>query len=390
MLADQLDYIVGVDPHRDSHALAIVHVVSGAVVFESTVIANNDGYARALELAERHALGRRVFAIEGTGSFGAGLTRFLTGRGERVLEVGRLRRERRSGGKTDALDAVRAARSALSQQRPATPRAGGERQALQALVAAREGAVNAKRAGLCQLRDLLITTPEPLRSELRPLTRARLLQRLAATRPHSRPDAELRGSLLALRSIARRVLALTAEERELARRDRNDHAQARTTATRPARRRTTRRRPTRPLLVTPRPDRIGSRLRQARRRSTDTRLLRTNRPLPTRPIRRPKTQPRPAHDPRHPQTHTPRHDRLHRTTTARRQNTPRSKPLPQALPRPQPLPATRTRRSTNDRLTSIEASLTQATAFETGRCCRARFTRRGVGLGWARGSGSGR
>ena len=217
MLADQLDYIVGVDPHRDSHALAIVHVVSGAVVFEATVDANSDGYARALELAERHAPGRRAFAIEGTGSFGAGLTRFLTGRDERVLEVGRLRRERRTGGKTDALDAVRAARSVLTQRRPATPRAGGERQALQALVAAREGAVNAKRAGLCQLRDLLITTPEPLRSELRPLTRARLLQRLAATRPHSRPDAELRGSLLALRPIARRVLALTAEERELAR-----------------------------------------------------------------------------------------------------------------------------------------------------------------------------
>jgi len=67
------------------------------------------------------------------------------------------------------------------------------------------------------LRDLLITTPEPLRSELRPLTRARLLQRLAATRPHGRQDAELRGSMLALRSIARRVLQLTAEERELAR-----------------------------------------------------------------------------------------------------------------------------------------------------------------------------
>jgi hypothetical protein len=217
MLADQLDYIVGVDPHRDSHAIAVVHVISGAVVFESTVIANNDGYAQSLTLVEEHTRGRRAFAIEGTGSFGAGLTRFLTVRGERVLEVSRLRRERRTGGKTDALDAIRAARSVLSQQRPSTPRAGGERQALQALVAAREGAVNAKRAGLCQLRDLLITTPEPLRSELRPLTRARLLQRLAAIRPHSRPDAELRGSLLALRSIARRVLALTAEERELAR-----------------------------------------------------------------------------------------------------------------------------------------------------------------------------
>ena len=122
-------------------------------------------------------------------------TRFLTGRGEQVLEVGRFRRERRSGGKTDALDAVRAARSVLTSERPSRPRAGGERQALQALVAAREGAVNTKRAGLCQLRDLLITTPEPLRSELRPLTRARLLQRLAATRPDGRRDPELRGSL---------------------------------------------------------------------------------------------------------------------------------------------------------------------------------------------------
>ena len=126
MLADQLDYIVGVDPHRDSHALAVVHVRSGAVVFESTVSADSDGYAQALTLAERHAPGRRAFAVEGTGSFGAGLTRFLTGRGERVLEVGRLRRERRSGGKTDALDAVRAARSVLAQQRPGDA-AGGRR-----------------------------------------------------------------------------------------------------------------------------------------------------------------------------------------------------------------------------------------------------------------------
>ena len=216
MLADQLDYVVGVDPHRDSHALAVVHVVSGAVVFEETVIADSDGYAQALKLVDRHAPGRRAFAVEGTASFGAGLTRFLTGHDEQVLEVGRLRRERRSGGKTDALDAVRAARSVLTRERPTTPRAGGERQALQALVAAREGAVNAKRAGLCQLRDLLVTTPEPLRSELRPLTRARLLQRLAATRPGGGREPELRGSMLALRSIARRVLQLTAEERELA------------------------------------------------------------------------------------------------------------------------------------------------------------------------------
>src|SRR6266511_4101663 len=197
MLADQLDYVIGVDPHRDTHALAIVDVRTGGIVLEASVAASNVGYARACELVREHAPGRKAFAIEGTGSFGAGLTRFLADHGERVLEVGRLRRERRSGGKTDALDAVRAARSVLAQTRPAEPRTGGEREALRALMAAREGAVNAKRAGLCQLRDLLVTTPEPLRSELRPLTRAQLLRRLAAVRPTRHRDVELRGALQA-------------------------------------------------------------------------------------------------------------------------------------------------------------------------------------------------
>ena len=217
MLADELDFVVGVDPHRDSHALAVVEVRSGVVVFEASVAADGGGYVEALRVAERHAPGRRAFAIEGAGSFGAGLTRFLSGRGEQVFEVGRLRRERLSGGKTDALDAVRAARSVLTKKRPAMPRSSGEREALRALMAAREGAVNAKRAGLCQLRDLLITTAEPLRSQLRPLTQARLLSRLAATRPERRQDPEQRGTMLALRAVARRVRQLTAEERELAR-----------------------------------------------------------------------------------------------------------------------------------------------------------------------------
>jgi transposase len=217
MLADELDYVIGVDPHRDTHALAVVDVRSGGVVFEATAVADGEGYASVLRLADQHAPGRRAFAVEGTGSFGAGLTRFLAGRGERVLEVGRLRRERSSGGKSDALDAVRAARSVLGQTRPAQPRAGGEREALRALSAAREGAVTARRAGLCQLRGLLVSAPEPLRAELRSLTRAQLLRRLAAVRPEGRQDPELRGTLLALRALARRVTALTVEERELAR-----------------------------------------------------------------------------------------------------------------------------------------------------------------------------
>jgi hypothetical protein len=82
MLEDQLDYVVGVDPHRDSHSLAVVQIVSGVVVFEATIAANSDGYAQTLRLVDEHAPGRRAFAIEGTGSFGAGLTRFLTAEGE--------------------------------------------------------------------------------------------------------------------------------------------------------------------------------------------------------------------------------------------------------------------------------------------------------------------
>ena len=216
MLADELDYVIGVDPHRDTHALAVVDVRSGGVVFEATAVADGEGYACVFRLADQHAPGRRAFAVEGTGSFGAGLARFLVSREQRVLEVGRLRRERQSG-KSDALDAIRAARSVLGQARPARPRAGGEREALRALSAAREGAVTARRAGLCQLRGLLVSAPEPLRAELRSLPRAQLLRKLAAVRPEGRQDPELRGTLLALRALARRVKALTGEERELAR-----------------------------------------------------------------------------------------------------------------------------------------------------------------------------
>jgi transposase len=75
----------------------------------------------------------------------------------------------------------------------------------------------AKRAGLCQLRGLLVSAPERLRAEPRSVSRAQLLRRLAAVRPERRRDPEPRGTLLALRSLARRVNALTIEEREPAR-----------------------------------------------------------------------------------------------------------------------------------------------------------------------------
>ena len=94
MLADRVDHMLGVDTHRDAHAVAVV-APSGAVGAHATVGADARGYRRLLRFARAHAPGRRVWAIESTGSFGAGLTSFLRERGEWVVEVDRPKRPAR-------------------------------------------------------------------------------------------------------------------------------------------------------------------------------------------------------------------------------------------------------------------------------------------------------
>ena len=77
MLADELDYVVGVDTHRDQHVLAVVVVPTGAVIAQRSVAATARGYAAALRFAEEFAPGARLWAIEGAGHYGAGLARHL-------------------------------------------------------------------------------------------------------------------------------------------------------------------------------------------------------------------------------------------------------------------------------------------------------------------------
>jgi len=79
MLADELDYVIGVDRHRDEHVIAVVTAPAGAVVAGAAAPANGRGYGELLRVAERHAPRRRPWAIEGSGSYGAGLARFLAG-----------------------------------------------------------------------------------------------------------------------------------------------------------------------------------------------------------------------------------------------------------------------------------------------------------------------
>jgi transposase len=218
MLADELDYVLGVDTHRDEHVLAVVTAPAGGVVAGAAAATNGRGYRELVRVAERHAPGRRAWAIEGSGSYGAGLARFLSEHGEAVLEVSRtLRAERRLAGKNDTLDAVRIARAALASEALALPRAGERREAMRLLLIARRSAVDVRREALTQLRAVIVTAPEPLREQLRRLSLAKLLDRCSRLRRSARPAPDELAVRLVLRSLARRVLAATSEADQLER-----------------------------------------------------------------------------------------------------------------------------------------------------------------------------
>jgi transposase len=218
MLADELDYVVGVDTHRDQHAVAIVDAHTGAVIAQTTTAASARGYADAVRFADRHAPGNRLWAIEGIGHYGAGLVRHLQRQGEQVHEVDHASRgERRLHGKDDQLDAVRAARSALSHEYRARPRAGEHQEALRLLLLARRTAVETRKVALVQLRSVIVTAPDELRDQLRRLPLGELLNRCSRfRRSSSRTPAQL-AAILVLRSLARRIQAATGEAETLER-----------------------------------------------------------------------------------------------------------------------------------------------------------------------------
>jgi transposase len=218
MLADELDYVIGVDTHLEAHVLAVVAAPSGALAGRRSIAANAHGYAAALRFAAATADGARVWAIEGSGSYGAGLARFLAARGETVLEISRTpRTERRQKGKDDALDATRIARAALAAETLALPRAGQQREALRLLLAARRSAVDVRREALGQLRAVIVTCPDQLRGQLHGLPAGKLLARCSRFRRSTKASADELASRLVLRSLARRIQAATTEATELER-----------------------------------------------------------------------------------------------------------------------------------------------------------------------------
>jgi transposase len=220
MLADEVDYVVGVDTHRDRHALAVVAAPTGAVVAQLSVPTDARGYSEALRFAERYAAGVRLWAVEGAGHYGAGLARHLADLGETVLESGRpARGERRLKGKDDSLDANRAARSTLGGETRTLPRAGQRQEALRVLLLARRSAVDVRRLALVQLRSVIVTAPASLRDGLRQLPVGQLIRRCSRFRRSASRTPDELAIVLVMRSLAQRIEAATDEaallEREI-------------------------------------------------------------------------------------------------------------------------------------------------------------------------------
>jgi transposase len=204
----------GVDTHGQTHhAAAIDHV--GRQLGDREFPATPAGYRALTGWLRGHGRLERV-GVEGTGAYGAALTRHLHAEGVVVVEVDRPdRKARRAQGKSDPLDAFAAARAALCGAATGTPKQrDGRIEAIRALRVARRGAIKARTQAMNQLRALLLTGPAQLREQLRHLSPTDLIRTCARSRPSAdlaEPEQALK---MALRRLARRHQHLTEEIRD--------------------------------------------------------------------------------------------------------------------------------------------------------------------------------
>lgn len=195
---------VGVDTHKDSH-VARAKDQLGRGLGQITVPACLRGYAELLGWAR--SLGEiHTFGVEGTGCYGAGLSRYLRDEGCPVLEVIRPNRQlRRRNGKSDPADADAAASAVLSGDASGLPTAGdGTVEMIRVLRVARTTAIKARTQAINALHALVIIASEEIRERLRDLSTPRLVRSCAAFRLGPLHPTE--AMKLALRSLAKRYL----------------------------------------------------------------------------------------------------------------------------------------------------------------------------------------
>jgi transposase len=200
----------GVDTHADMHVAAALDPVGGLLGVQEFP-ATPAGYARLLGWLGGFGTVCLV-GIEGTGSYGAGLSRHVTGAGVRVVEVDRSdRQDRRRAGKSDSLDAVSAARAAQSGRAAGAPKGrDGTVEAIRALMVTKRSARSARTQTINQARALILTGPEDLRARFTHHTATTLAAGLASLRP--RPGGTVGyATRIALRELGRRVQFLDSQ-----------------------------------------------------------------------------------------------------------------------------------------------------------------------------------
>lgn len=212
MTETTIQVVGGVDTHGDTHHAAVIDTI-GRVLGSREFAANSTGYRELVDWVS--SFGRvEMIGVEGTGTYGAGLCRHLHDRQIRVVEVERPnRRARRQHGKSDSIDAEAAARAALAQTSTASVKNRiGILESIRAIRGARQGAVKARTAAINHLKALIVTAPDRLREELRTSATSAQVKTCAAFRPnHQMLDHELQGTKLAMRTVARRIIALDEE-----------------------------------------------------------------------------------------------------------------------------------------------------------------------------------
>jgi transposase len=200
----------GVDTHADTHVAAALDNVGGLLGTESFPT-TPAGYARLVAWLQSFGTVGLV-GVEGTGSYGAGLARYLAKSGIAVVEVDRSdRQERRRAGKSDPLDAVSAARAALSGRARGAPRGrDGTVKAIRALMVAKRSARAERTRSVNQARALVVTGPEDLRARFATHSTDALAAELASLRP--RPGNIVGyATRIALRQLGRRAEFLDAQ-----------------------------------------------------------------------------------------------------------------------------------------------------------------------------------
>jgi transposase len=197
--------IVGVDTHKDVHVAAAIDV-HGRLLGHHSVATTEKGCSALHQWALTFAP-RVRYGVEGTGSYGAGLSRFLQTQGSSVVEIrGPNRKLRRDRGKSDTIDAEAAARAVLAGTSRITPKAGDDWvEQLRILRVARRSAIQARTQTINQMYAVVVGAPPDLHDQLLRLSRHQLINQATRFRV---------GQVDAVRSVVRWTLRLLAQRHQ--------------------------------------------------------------------------------------------------------------------------------------------------------------------------------